>query len=56
MSRRLKVYYRSKRNTYGFSQRPQIILSGDWLERLGFAIGDMINLQCENGRIVISKE
>lgn len=56
MSRRLKVYYRSKQNTHGFRYKPQIVLAGDWLERLGFAVGDMINLQCESGKIVISKE
>lgn len=49
---RLKVYYAWNRN----SQIPRINLQGKWLERMGFSIGDRLKVECQDGRIVITKE
>ena len=42
---------------YRFNNQPQpvpsIVLSGKWLEELGFAIGDKISVTCSEGRMVI---
>lgn len=61
-NRELKVYYsnqkgRKSQNTwYGVSDSievPTIILKGLWLEKLGFEVGDKINVHCEEGRLII---
>ena len=48
--RKMKVYETSG---YGGKRVPQIKISGEWLERLGFNIGDEIEVRCEKGRLVI---
>lgn len=53
-NRRLKVYGQS--NGYNYKDVPTIILKGKWLEAAGFDIGDRVILECENGRLVISRE
>ncbi len=63
-NRKLKVYYKSveqknKRNWYGISgynQQPLIVLTGKWLQELGFEVGDYIVAECNEGKIVISKQ
>ena len=35
---------------------PQILLQGRWLERAGFNAGDKITVDCQQGRLVITKE
>ncbi len=34
---------------------PQILLQGRWLERAGFNAGDKITVDCQQGRLVITK-
>ena len=34
---------------------PQIKMQGDWLQKMGFSIGDNIQVKCEKNRIIISK-
>lgn len=50
--RKLKVYYGHHKN---YKQHPVIHLGGNYLSRLGFKIGDEIELSMEAGRIVITK-
>lgn len=35
---------------------PQILLQGKWLERAGFNAGDKITVDCQQGRLVITKD
>ena len=35
---------------------PQILLQGRWLERAGFNTGDKITVDCQQGRLVITKD
>jgi toxic protein SymE len=36
-------------------QTAAIHLQGKWLEDLGFEIGDIINVECRDGKLVITK-
>lgn len=49
-NRSMKVYSQNGRN---YKATPTIILKGQWLEEMGFAIGDYISVSCENGKLVI---
>ena len=49
--RRLKVYEVSGG---AYKRVPQIRLTGEWLERLGFKAGDEIELRCEKGTLKIT--
>lgn len=51
--RRLTVYY--GRGEYKKAS-PQILLQGRWLERAGFNAGDKITVECQQGRLVITKD
>ena len=51
-NRKLKVYYGPNRKHKGC---PVIHLSGNYLTRNGFKIGDEINVTLEENKIVISK-
>lgn len=48
--RKLKVYYLS-----ALTKVPRIQLAGEWVKRLGFAVGDKIFVKCESGKLVICK-
>lgn len=50
--REMKVYEMSG---YKYKPTPTIILKGNWLSELGFAVGDSIEVKCEDGRLVITK-
>ena len=51
--RKLKVYYGRGRD---YRRLPQIILKGQWLERMGFSVGDRLTVDCQPGRVVVTKE
>ena len=51
--RKLKVYYGRGRDN---CRLPQIVLQGQWLERMGFSIGDSLTVDCQPGRVVITRE
>ena len=59
--RNLKVCYRSVTRqgsgfrAYDYARVPSITLSGKWLEQLGFGIGDAVQVECSDGRLVITK-
>ena len=50
-NRSMKVYSQNGRN---YKATPTIILKGQWLGEMGFAIGDYISVSCENGKLVIT--
>lgn len=50
--RKMKVYAQSG---YQYKYTPTIILKGDWLKNCGFEPGTPIRVECEGGRLVITK-
>ena len=50
--RKMKVYNASG---YNYKDTPTIILKGDWLEQSGFNIGSLIQVECEDGKLVITQ-
>ena len=59
-----KTMYKSKRSLKvyeaplglnGKQQVPRIQLQGQWLEALGYHVGDKIDVQCTNDTIIINK-
>lgn len=52
-NRSMKVYSQNGRN---YKATPTIILKGQWLEEMGFVIGDYISVSCENGKLVITPD
>lgn len=49
---------KSKIYTIGYiqsSKTPCIKITGQWLKKLGFNIGDKLSFNLENGKIVLSK-
>ena len=49
----MKVYAQSG---YHYKDIATIILKGAWLEALGFEPGTPINVECNGGRLVITRE
>ncbi|KGM99547.1 type I toxin-antitoxin system SymE family toxin [Clostridium botulinum] len=45
--------YGYQRST-GYKSVPQIRMQGKWLEELGFETGSKINVECEEGKLVIA--
>lgn len=41
-------------NGCNYKPTPTIILKGQWLNEIGFEIGNQIKVECENGKLVIS--
>lgn len=61
-TRKLKVYSASVQTGNGswyrgnvYKQVPQIGLQGDWLQECGFETGSNISVECQAGKLVISK-
>ncbi|MCD7724961.1 MAG: type I toxin-antitoxin system SymE family toxin [Clostridiales bacterium] len=52
-NRNLTVGYASGRN---YKETPVIRLQGQWLKELGFDIGNHVNVECQGGRLIITKE
>lgn len=38
------------------SIKPRLTLSGDWIQKAGFEIGDTLKVETKNGKITISKK
>ena len=49
--RKMKVYEASG---YNYKRTPSIILKGDWLKETGFYVGGLIQVECENGKLIIT--
>jgi antitoxin component of MazEF toxin-antitoxin module len=41
---------------YQYKATLTITLKGQWLQELGFEIGDYVSVSCENGRLVITPD
>lgn len=52
-NRSMKVYGQSG---YRYKETPAIMLKGQWLQELGFEIGDYISVSCENGKLMITPD
>ena len=50
--RQMKVYAQSG---YRYKETAMIILKGDWLKECGFERGTPIRVECQGGRLVITK-
>lgn len=53
INRQMKVYAQS---SYQYKPTPTITLKGKWLEEWGFTIDTMINVECEDGKLTITKQ
>lgn len=51
--RKMKVY---AQGGYKYKETATIILKGEWLNDLGFEPGTPIRVECEGGRLVITRE
>ena len=50
--RKMKVYEASG---YNYKRTPSIILKGDWLKEAGFDVGGLIQVECEDGKLIITQ-
>ena len=50
--RKMKVYEASG---YNYKRTPSIILKGDWLKETGVDISGLIQVECENGKLIITQ-
>ena len=50
-NRSMKVHAQSG---YNYKATPTIILKGQWLQEMGFEIGDYISVRCEDGKLIIT--
>lgn len=50
--RKMKVYVQSG---YHYKDTTTIILRGAWLETLGFGPGTPMNVECDGGKLVITR-
>lgn len=51
--KRMKVQYRSRATAHGYTDMPMIQMTGSWLEKLGFSIGDTIMVEYDEEGIRI---
>jgi len=49
--RQLKVH---RSSGYQYQDTPAIIMKGNWLKEFGFDSNTAINVECENGRLIIT--
>lgn len=52
-SKKLTVYRGSGQN---YDAIPKIILQGQWLHKLGFSIGDKVEIDCQQDKIIITNK
>ena len=52
-TRNLKVIEQSG---YRYQATPTVMLKGKWLSEFGFDIGTHVRVECEDGRLIITKE
>lgn len=50
--RKITVY---KGSTKDYTPVPRITLQGQWLDSIGFSIGEKLTVKCEQGRLTIEK-
>ena len=58
-NRKLKIYSKSQCHQDGYFSKykevPAILLSGEWLAKCNFNIGDHINVEVSDGQLVVKK-
>ena len=52
VERKITVY---KGSTKDYTPVPRITLQGQWLDSIGFSIGERLTVKCEPGRLIIEK-
>ena len=52
-TRNLKVIEQSE---YRYQATPTVMLKGKWLSKFGFDSGTHVKVECEEGRLIITKE
>ena len=52
-TRNLKVIEQSG---YRYQATPTVMLKGKWISEFGFDIGTHVKVECEDGRLIITKE
>jgi hypothetical protein len=54
-SRSKKIQYKACRlSDYSLKLTPLLVLSGVWFQQAGFWIGDVVNIEVSEGKIIIS--
>lgn len=53
-NRSVRVSYIFAKAQFKTSHKPKITLSGDWIAKAGFDIGQTLNVQVEHGKIILS--
>lgn len=53
-NRSVRVSYIFARAQFKTSHKPKITLSGDWLTKAGFKIGQTLEVKIEHGKIILS--
>ena len=59
MTRVIKLqpnYVASSNRSTGFTVRPKLTLSGKWLEEAGFRHSTYINVEVQNGKMIITSK
>lgn len=51
--KKIKVQYKSKATARGYTSMPMIQMTGNWLESLGFSIGDTVMMEYDESGIRI---
>lgn len=57
MTRKKKDYRQLKMGSicgYGYKSTPMLRLQGQWLDELGFSIGEPILVKCEEGKLILT--
>ena len=53
--RKRKIHYSARRlSDYTIKLTPSLVLHGVWFQQAGFCIGDVVDVEVGNGKIVIS--
>ena len=56
MTKTIKIQYSTRYTHRRYSQVPKIQMEGKWLETIGFSVGDNINVDYDNGKIIIRND
>lgn len=51
--RQLKIQPLYKKNQFSKTVKPKLTLSGDWLQKAGFNIGESVNIEIQKNKLII---
>lgn len=54
-SRKLKISSLFVRSTWSNSKKPKLTLSGDWMQKAGFEIGESVTISVSQNQLIITK-